>query len=60
MKLIISKLPDPNYEIDKPNSHTGNNIKIIYNSKLRSYNSPDKFNLSQEEKQAKVKSKLCQ
>lgn len=57
---IITKLFDVNYEIGRPNYYTVFNTVIVLMSKLRHYYSPDKFNLSYEEKQTKVKSKLSE
>lgn len=57
-KIILTKLSDVNYEINRSNDYTRTNIVIAYISKLRHYYFPDKFNLSCEEKQTEVKRKL--
>ena len=45
---IIKKLSEVNYEIDRPNYHTGANSEIVHVSKLRHYYSPEKLRLSHE------------
>lgn len=45
---IIKKYSDVNYEIDRPNLHTGQNSEIVHASRLRPYYPPENFKLNHE------------
>lgn len=47
--FIIEKLSNVNYKISKPNHHTKQDFEIVHISKLRLFNSPEKFYLKEPE-----------
>lgn len=47
--FILEKLSDVNYKISKPNHHTKQHCEIVHISKLRPFNSPERFNLKEPE-----------